>query len=277
MTTVTVGNVEITPLQDAVFMLSPGFFLPEHADEMRAEYVDKLDERGLIKNSITCYLLRSDGKTILIDSGAGMRRRQGIPRGNLDLRLREHGLTPADIDVVVHTHLHVDHVGWNTVDDDAGNSRVYFENARFVIYRPEWDFWMQPDVLEQPGSAHLRECVQPLEGMGRLDLLDGEKAIDTNLTFVPSPGHTPGHCAIGIYSAGERAIIAGDASHHAFQLNHPDWSSHLDTDGVEAGRSREKLFAEAEADGRLWMAGHWEYPGMGHIVRVDSKRIFRAL
>ena len=95
--------------------------------------------------------------------------------------------------------------------------------------------------------------------------------------LVPTPGHPPGHVAIGIVSQGERAVIVGDASHHPVQLLHPDWSPAFDNDPLLAGKTREWLLDWAIDEQRLWMAGHWEHPGIGRLLRLDGKRTFRAL
>jgi len=276
MDKIRIGEVEAVPVIDTALLMNPHLFLPRVADQMIAEYPDLLDDRQLMNMSVTTYLLRSAGKNVLIDTGLGGRRRSGYPVGHLDQSLRDLGLAPADIDLVVHTHLHIDHVGWNTVDDESGNRRIFFPSATFLVQKREWDFWMRPEHLRAPGNAHLVECVAPLENSGRLRVVDGEVAIDDNLTFVSAPGHTPGHAAIGVYSAGERAVVVGDASHHPAQLDHPDWSPPFDTDPIESAKTRDRLFNAAADDGRAWLAGHWQYPGMGRIVRLDGRRVFQA-
>lgn len=273
----TVGNVEVLAVQDARILMDPRQLFPPHAEQFVQEYGHEADERGLFPMSATCYVVRSEGKTLLVDTGIGPRRRPGFPRGNLESTLAEAGLAPDDIDVVVHTHLHIDHVGWNTVEDDRGRARPFFTSARFLVQQSEWDFWMQPEYLEQPEHAHLAECVAPLQTMALVDFADGEVAIDRNLTFVATPGHTPGHVAIGIHSGGERAVIVGDASHHPVQLIHPDWSPSFDIDPATAAKTRDRLFDAAAESGSMWIAGHWEYPGIGSIVRLEGKRVFRGV
>ena len=273
---VSIGNVEVTALLDTGLLVDPRQFLPAHADAMLAEYGHLADSRGLMQMAVTTYLVRSAGKTILVDTGLGNRRRPGFPVGHLDEALAGAGVAPADIDIVLNTHLHIDHVGWNTVDTDKGRE-VFFPKARFFFQRREWDFWMTPEQLAEPGNVYLLECVQPLTDTGRVTTVDGEQAIDEHLTFLPTPGHTPGHVAIGIASAGERAVIVGDASHHPAQLLHPEWSPTFDTDPVLSAQTRDKLFDHAADEGLIWIAGHWEHPGLGRILRVDGKRTFRAL
>ena len=277
MQTVTVGNVQVTALFDTPLLMDPRQFLPAHADQFLSDYAHLADERGLMPMSITCYLVRSAGANLLVDTGLGPRRRPGFPRGKLDESLREAGISPDEIDVVLNTHLHIDHVGWNTVDNEDGTRRIFFPKARFLVQQAEWDHWMQPAFLEQPGNAHLVECVVPLKDSGRLQMMEGEAAIDANLTYISTPGHTPGHVAIGIASAGERAVIIGDASHHPVQLDHPDWSPAFDTDPVQSARTRDALFDRVADEGCTMLAGHWAYPGAGRIVRLDGRRVFQAL
>jgi glyoxylase-like metal-dependent hydrolase (beta-lactamase superfamily II) len=273
---VKVGNVEVLALQDAAAKMNPTWLFPQVADQLIAEWGHLRDERGLLPMSITTYLLRSAGKTILIDTGVGPRRRTALPRGKLDSALESAGISPDEIDTVINTHLHVDHVGWNTVDNEDGTRRIFFPRARWYVQRREIDYWMTPKHLTSD-NAHLRECVEPVVAAGLYSTVDGEQAFDENLTLIPSPGHTPGHMSIGISSAGERAIIVGDASHHPVHLDHPDWSPQVDTDPAQSARTRDRLIEDAIADGRTWLAGHWPYPGMGRLVRLEGKRVFQAV
>ena len=272
---VQIGNVEVLPLLDTGLLMNLDYFFPEHAAEARAEYPDLLDERQLMRVAVTCFLVRSDGKTILVDTGLGNRRRPQFPTGHLDDSLRAAGVPPDSIDTIIHTHLHVDHVGWNTVDDEDGNPVLFFPNAGYFVQQNEWDHWMKPETVAS--QDHLRQCVSPIESSGRVVLFSGEKALDSNLTLVPAPGHTPGHVTVGINSGGERAVIIGDASHHPLQLDHPDWSPSADVDPRQAATTRASLMDAAAADGRTWIAGHWPHPGMGRIVPLEGKRAFQAL
>lgn len=275
MRQVRIGAVEVLPLVDTHLLGDPRVFLPQHADRFLAEYPHLFDERGLLHMTITCFLVRSAGRTWLVDTGLGPRRRPSFPRGRLDQALREVGVGPEDVDAVVHTHLHVDHVGWNTVESSAGTPRPYFPRAVHHVQRAEWEFWMRPEFLDGGDHPHLRECVVPVAD--RVQLHEGEVPLDAHLVFVAAPGHTPGHVAIGIVSGGERGLIAGDVSHHPVQLDHPDWSPVFDVEPELAAKTRARLFDEAADDGRLWMAGHWPDSGIGRILRVDGKRTFRAL
>jgi glyoxylase-like metal-dependent hydrolase (beta-lactamase superfamily II) len=274
---VNIGSVEITALLDAPFLQNPKILTPDHADEMAAEYRDTLDERGLCMGAVTCYLVRSADQLILVDTGIGPRKRAGFPTGHLDDALRAAGVRPDEIDMVVHTHLHTDHIGWNTYDTDDGRTEVFFPKARFVIQQAEWEYWMSPERLAEPRNAALRECVEPLRDSGRIQFTQGEEAFGAHLVFISVPGHTPGHVAVGIADAGERGVIIGDASHHPFHVAHPDWLTPLDWDPAMAADSRDRLYDVAADEQRLVLAGHWKHPGWGYIVRLDGKRSFRAL
>lgn len=277
MDVVTVGSVQITALLDAPFLQNPKVLAPDHADELAAEYHDGLNQRGLFTGAVTCYLIRSSGQLILVDTGIGPRKRPGFPEGHLDDSLRAAGVRPDEIDAVVHTHLHTDHIGWNTFDTDDGTTEIFFPKARFVIQQPEWDFWMTPDRLAEPRAAALRECIEPLRDTGRIQFTRGEEAFGPHLVFISAPGHTPGHVAVGIADGGERALIIGDASHHPFHVAHPDWVTPLDWDPAQAANSRDRLFDLAADEHRLVLGGHWTHPGWGTIVRLDGRRTFRAL
>jgi glyoxylase-like metal-dependent hydrolase (beta-lactamase superfamily II) len=276
MHAVKIGSVEITALLDARFLQNPKVLVPEHAEEMAEEYRDALDERGLVMGAVTTYLVRSAGKLVLVDTGIGPRKRPGLPSGHLPEALNEASVRPEEIDAVVHTHLHVDHVGWNTYDTEDGRTEIFFPNARFVISQGEWDYWMTPEMLAEPRNAALRECVEPLRHSGRLTLTQGEESFDEHIVFVSAPGHSPGHVAVGIADGSERGLIIGDASHHPNHVSHPDWRSPLDWDSAMAAASRDRVFNLAADEHRLVIAGHWNYPGWGYIVRLDGKRSFRA-
>ena len=124
MQKVTIGNVQITPLQDTSILMNPRQFMPEHGEQFATEFAHQADERGLMPMSITCYLLRSAGKNVLIDTGLGNRKRPGFPEGKLDESLKAAGIAPSEIDLVIHTHLHIDHTGWNTVDAADGTRQI---------------------------------------------------------------------------------------------------------------------------------------------------------
>lgn len=279
MPVITIGSVQITAVLDAPFLQDPAYLTPEHTAEFIAEHRDSLDERGLCLGAVTCYLVRTPLGLAIVDTGIGPRARRGFPDGRLDAALGEAGVAPGDVDLVIHTHLHSDHVGWNTVDAADGGIALFFPNARFAIQRAEWEHWMTPERLADdadPAATILRQCVAPLAAAGRVDLVEPGDVLLGAIGFLAVPGHTPGHVAVDVADGGQRAVIIGDASHHPFQVAHPDWPSPIDWDRDLAMASRDALYDRAEREGLLIVGGHWPHPGWGRIERgADGRRRFR--
>ena len=195
MHTYSIGDVEIIALLDTTLSVDPRQFFPSAGAKFHDQYPKALDEHGRLPMPITVFVIRSGGKTVLADSGFGSRPLGPMPAGTLDKSLAEAGIAPGDVDAVVHTHLHIDHVGWNTVDDN-GTPKVFFPNAKFMVQQPEWDFWMTEERLAEPRNAHLVNCMQPVADSGQLELVDGEVEIAPGVTYTPTPGHTPGHACV---------------------------------------------------------------------------------
>ena len=237
-----------------------------------------IDPNGRIRLPVICHLVRADGRLILVDAGIGPWRWNGWARGRLDLALGELGVRPEEIDLVVTTHLHADHVGWCAVGGGGRDARPFFPSARYLVARREWEHWFDAARGGDGSVAYLGDAVAPLGRHAALDLVDGEAPITPSLSFVATPGHTPGHVAIGIASGGERALIVGDVTHYRAQLEHPDWSPVWDLDRAMAAVTRERIFRDLEDDpaGTL-VTSHWPYPGIGRIVRVRGRRVFRGL
>lgn len=277
MNVAAIGSVRITALLDAPFLQNPAVLTPQHAEQFRQEHRASLDERGLCTGAVTCYLVESAGGRALIDSGIGPRRRRGFPEGRLDQALRDAGVAPEQIDLVIHTHLHGDHVGWNTYDGPDGRIEPFFPNAALVIQQTEWDHWMTAERLGEPAGAVLGECVAPLADAGRVRLAAPDDVLLEHIGFIAAPGHTPGHVAIDIADGGRRAVIIGDASHHPFHVAHPDWPSPLDWDAELAARSRNMLYERAADEQWLIIGGHWPHPGWGRITREAGRRAYQPL
>lgn len=196
---------------------------------------------------MNCALLRSDDATVLVDTGAGPKPRAFFPDG--DARLLDE-LVPEDVDIVVHTHLHIDHVGW----DGA------FPNARYVVHDGDWAYFMSDESLgERP---HLREKVLPLEP--RFERVTGETEIATGIHVQPAPGHTPGHM---IVRAGPFAAI-GDLVAQELQVVDPDLVFVNDMDADMAAATRRRVIAELAEEGASVIAGHFR--GIGRFERAGK-------
>ena len=253
---VTIGNVEVLLLID---MVPPAYgaleFFHDLTDDSWAPYRDDCLEDGAFQLYYGCFALRSRGRVIMVDTGMGPgpHPTRGNRTGDLLNLLAGEGITPDQVETVVHTHLHGDHVGWN-VTHEGSTPRPTFPKARYLAPRADWDYFTQPEVMER--FPYIGESVTPLESVGALDLIEGEHAVTPEVTTLPTPGHTPGHQSILIESGGESAVITGDVLHTPAQLQEPGWSFRADLDKAEAIASRQTLIEKAVADNLTVAAGH---------------------
>jgi glyoxylase-like metal-dependent hydrolase (beta-lactamase superfamily II) len=271
---VTVGNVTIMAVPDTGLSGSRPFMFPGVPEEAWQPWLHYLNPRGNLRMNIGSFVLRSDGRTVIVDTGLGETQREGYPPGNLLANLRAEGVPPEDVDIVLITHLHLDHVGWNTVVRD-GRRVPAFPNARYVIVRDEWEAFTTDETLR--AQVQIQECVLPLEGTGQLDLVEGTHVVTSELTLVPAPGHTPAHACLAVVSGGEKAMIIGDLAHHPVQLTETAWQMAFDMNKALAAESRERIAQRMEEEGSLAIGGHFPPPGFGRLVRIDGRRIWQAL
>lgn len=272
---IRIGNVEITPILDAAIQAPPVRALfPSVPLEAWAPYKEQLEGNAdLLPLSISCFVVRSGGKTVLVDSGIGAKDRRGFANGRLPDALGEAGVKLEDIDIVIATHIHIDHVGWHTTARDGGFAPT-FPNANHIFDRDEWAYWTAPDVATK--TPWVVDCVRPLEGVAEISLVDDEHKVTDEVTLLPTPGHTPAHISVAIMSAGEAGVIIGDVCHHPAQISE-GWSGVFDMNPALATESREKLMQRIEDDRMTVIAGHFPHPGFGRVVRVEGKRYWRAL
>ncbi len=259
-----VGNVEMISLTDGQGEGKATDVFP--ASDMavwRSEYPDLLDGE-MIHPRFGVLAIRSSSKLVIVDTGLNG------PDGRLLTDMAEKGVDRNAVDLVVTTHLHPDHVGWNLSD-----GRPTFPNARYLVPRHDWDHWTQPDVL--PDAPHVTESVIPLEEARVLDLIDSEYDVTPELKTVPTPGHTPGHISISVSSKRERAFVLGDVAHTPAQAHYTDWSPVFDTDPDVARSTRHRVFDELEASGALVASGHFPDAGYGHLVRRNGRRVWQGI
>src|SRR6187402_229121 len=199
----------------------------EHGRWMSPNHYDEAS--GWLKLSIHSWLLRLGGKTILIDTCVGNHKsRKHRPKWDmmntpyLD-RLKAAGVTPEQIDMVMCTHLHVDHVGWNTRLDN-GRWVPTFKNAKYVWSKADYDHFLRIDRDPEKGPAiggALRDSVLPIVEAGLCQMVDGTETIEEHLSLTPAPGHSPGHVLINLASQDRQAFFSGDIIHHVIQIYHP--------------------------------------------------------
>jgi len=262
---VTGGSRFILPQASYEAVLPIGWLQPDFADE-----------RGRLKMSIHALVVETQsGKTgsrrIVVDTCLGNdKENRRIPTWNkLQTRfladLAAAGHPRETIDTVVCTHLHVDHVGWNTMLVD-GRWVPTFPNARYLIGRIEYKHWTS-QLDREDMTAILADSVTPVWEAGLVDLVETDHRICDEISLVPTPGHTPGHVSVRISSRGEEALITGDFMHHPCQIARPQWSSTADSDPAEARRTREAMLTTFAGTPTLVIGTHFAGRTAGRIVR----------
>ena len=271
-----VGNATLVALQDSWATLSPAAFFGAVKAAAWEPYRELLDDDGNMLLNIGAWLVRSGGQTILIDTGIGGRPVRMPLRETTELPavMRAAGVAPEEADIVVLSHLHFDHTGWNTVDTDGG-PRPLFAGARYVVQRREWEHWTGGDSERQ--SVRYDDVLAPLERADLLDLVDGEREITPELVAILTPGHTPGHMSLILASGGERAYVVGDVAHHPVQVTEPSWSPNADIDPRESAATRAALFDRIEREHALVASGHFAFPGLGRVIRDGERLRFQPL
>jgi glyoxylase-like metal-dependent hydrolase (beta-lactamase superfamily II) len=267
-----VGSISIIPISDGSSRPPVARIFPSTSAEQWDALKEYLNSDGTISLNFGAFLIREGDDWTLVDTGFG--NRPESYGGRLLGELEKGTLQPADISRVIFTHLHPDHIGWTTIDRD-GQPEILFKNARHVVQRKDWEHFMQPAVKAARPSITL--CVEPLQRAGLLDLIDGDRSISVGISTLCTPGHTPGHQSLLVSSGGEKAIILGDVAHTPAQVVQSDWSPVSDVDAVQSARTRSEIWDRIEQQGLKVAAGHFAYPSIGGIVRVEGKRRWRFM
>ena len=151
-----------------------------------------------------------------------------------------------------------------------------FPGARYVVHQADWDAFGNPEV-QKHFPQYWEETLGPLEKLGVLDLISDEQILTIELTAIPTPGHTPGHMSVAIDSAGERALIMGDAAIHPAQLTEVDWVNIFEMDQYMAVQTRSRLGDRVESENAILIACHFPAPGFGRLVRIEGRRYWQVL
>ena len=260
-----VGKVKITKIVELETVGSTRFILPLATNEE----IRKLPwliphfatDEGRLKMSIHSLVVETPTRRIVVDTGLGNDKQgRNVPtwnnrQGPFLETLREAGFAPDSIDTVLCTHLHVDHVGWNTRLVD-GKWVPTFTNARYVFGKAEYEYWRDHSV-EPDKAAVFSNSVKPVMDAGKADLVASDAGLSDEITLIPTPGHSPGHMSILIRSDGEEALLTGDVAHHPCQMAHLDWSSTADSDPAQSAATRRELFSRFADTPTLVIGGHF--------------------
>ena len=261
---ISVGNVELVSLSDGTPARSPFMPFPNTTIDQWREFPELLDGEEQIHSRYGTTAVRSGGKLISIDTGLQ------APDGTLLEDMARKGVDGDAVDLVVVTHLHPDHVGWNLTE-----GRPNFPNARYLIPRTDWDYWTQESVAAN--APHITNQVIPLGELQIMDLIDDDYHITDELTTVATPGHTPGHISIVIASQGERGYILGDVAHTPAQAHYTDWNPIFDIDPEQSRGTRHRVLDMLESEGILVSAGHFPDPGFGRFIRGGDRRQWQGV
>ena len=272
-----VGSREVRVLSDGVIWLDAGAVFGLVPKVMWSRVTGETNELNQIPLALNCLLLESDGKTVLIETGQGnkdleqTRRRGWEPdHGKLIDDLARNGVQPADVDIVINTHLHNDHTGWNTVENGSGELRVTFPNARYYIQRGEWEDAMHPN--ERTRATYLPENLAPVEAAGQIEFIDGETQVTSDITVIETPGHTAEHASVVIANGGESAVYLGDMIQHQVQLERVAWLSAFDVLPLVNLETKKRLIADAIKNRSLLVAVHNPFPGVGRMSAGERGR-----
>ncbi|BAC53155.1 blr7890 [Bradyrhizobium diazoefficiens USDA 110] len=277
-----VGKVKITKLVEMETVGSTRFILPAATnDEIR-----KLPwliphfatEEGRLKMSIHSLVVETPTRRIVVDTGLGNDKQgRGVPVWNnrstpfLET-MAAAGFPPDSIDTVLCTHLHVDHVGWNTKLVD-GKWVPTFPKARYLFGETEYEYWR--DYTAEPDKvAVFNDSVKPVVDAGQVELIPSDHRLCEEISVIPTPGHSPGHMSVLIESGGEQGLLTGDVAHHPCQMSHLDWCSVIDTDPAQSAATRHKVFSRLADTPTLVIGGHYS---AGHIRRDGDAFRFVAL
>jgi glyoxylase-like metal-dependent hydrolase (beta-lactamase superfamily II) len=270
----SIGKVSVTKVVELEMAGGSRFLLPQATpEEVRGIpwlIPDFADESGRLRLSIHALIIETPERRILVDTclGNGKQGRK-IPhwndrQGSFLADLAAAGYPAESIDTVLCTHLHTDHVGWNTMLVD-GAWRPTFPRARYLFGRQEFEHWSQQET-NAVQRAVFADSVQPIADAGLVELVEADHRLCEEVRLVPSFGHTPGHVSVHIASEGEEGFITGDIAHHPCQLARPQWNSTADVDPPAAEATRRRVFGGLAGRPVLVIGTHFAGPTAGRVV-----------
>jgi glyoxylase-like metal-dependent hydrolase (beta-lactamase superfamily II) len=271
-----IGNFECMAISDTKSPMELNRLFPAIKPQQMEQLLRKYNAPPGDIMEVMCLLIKTGERTILIDTGWGVGEQPNS--GCLMPILRATGIQPREIDMVIITHGHPDHIGGNT--DEKG--RALFPNARYTMYRNEWDFWTSsPDLpqtaeeVKQKMHAYVRKNLIPLRD--KFTLVDDKTEIVPGIKFVSAPGHSPYHCMLEISSSTERLLYVSDLMHHPIQVPCPDCYVFGDFNPKQAIRTRSANIRQAASTGSLIFACHFTFPGLGYIVRDGDVLVWQPV
>jgi glyoxylase-like metal-dependent hydrolase (beta-lactamase superfamily II) len=278
-----IGDITLTRIEEQMMALPPKYLFPRASVELPPGDRWALDSEGQLRISIHSLGIEADGKKVIVDTCFGP---GPLPEGMEALcddgsflaRLSAAGFGRQDVDVVICTHLHVDHVGWNTMIEN-GRRVPTFSNARYLMSRLEFEHWngASEEQRRAGGVVMFDDAVTPLADHGVIDLAEMPHRLSEAIELVATPGHSPGHVSVRITSQDQTAFITGDCAHSPIQFAAPDWFAMNDTDPEASCSTRQRLISELVDRPVLLIGTHFPPPTAGHLVTTDAGVHFRPL
>ena len=278
-----VGNLDCTVISDGTVRFDVGAvfgLVPRKLWEPVAG--DLVDDDWRIPLGLNCLLVRDGETTVLVETGMGRTVTKAMQEsvfvgdyGYLLDGLAADGVKPEDIDVVVNTHLHADHCGWNTLRREGDQFVPTFPRARYYLQKGEYDDASNPN--ERTRATYQDYLFKPIEAAGQLELVDGEAQVSPSIRMFETPGHTHHHASLAISSAGESAVYIGDMVQHPVQLGRYAWVSAFDLLPMVSIETKKKLIEEAAAKQTLLIVVHNPFPGVGHMVGEGARKTWQPV
>ncbi len=251
-----------------LFPTAPG----EELDQKLREFGIDSDRWLEWKSPYTCLFVDTGKYKILVDTGGGKEDQSSRETGQLLDNLRADGISPGDIDFVILTHAHPDHICGNT--DEKGE--IAFPRARYVISKEEWEFWNSfragkelPETFKEGLIRCARQKLPPIEN--QLNLVEGEEEIVEGIRTILTPGHTPGHLVVSFCSKGEELIAVSDLLIHPIHVEKPQWYTAVDYNPEKNITSRIRILEKAEKENALLIGFHFPFPGLGRVKKEEGK------
>lgn len=283
---IRIGSVDIAVARDSYWAAAPAAHLYDRARnkipiDRFASYTGRQDPNTQVASRVLCFVVKSEGKTILLDAGVGAWGLWRFGDGHLLDALAGLDVLPEEIDVVIPSHLHLDHIGWNTRPGPDGEPVITFPNATYMFHKADWERFTDPVIVERdvPDSRLARiadTCLLPVRE--QMELVSSDVNVTSDVKILHTPGHTPGSVSVLVESGGESVIFIGDVAHLCVQLTEYDWSPLGDVDREVSPGSRQKVVEEAIGRNALVAGPHLEEgPLFGRMVMLNGRRVWQGV
>lgn len=275
-----IGDFELLVVSDGVIRQDAGATFGLVPRVMWERYVTDIDEKYRLEVGLNSMVIRGGGKTVLVDTGCGAKGvrapgAMGVENtGALVSNLAAQGIAVRDVDVVLNSHLHFDHSGGNTTNED-GKLVPTFPRARYIFQKGEWDAATHPN--DRTRGTYLAENIEPLEAAKAVELVDGDAEVFPGVRMARAPGHTEDHVVVEVESGGDYAMYIGELSQHPVQLERLAWISAFDIQPVVSLETKQRFIEKAVEKNATIVSVHHEYPGLGHVTLESGKRKWREI